>query len=74
MILGDKPLISEVVLSHPYCKGSGEINRLKRICMLHCLLLKELTVIALGDDLNSVIISCRLVETVPECLAYDKMS
>jgi hypothetical protein len=40
--------------------------------MLRCLLLKELAVIALGDDLHHVILSCRLVETVPECLSYDR--
>jgi hypothetical protein len=34
--------------------------------MLHCLLLEELAIIALGDDLHRVILSCRPVETVPE--------
>jgi hypothetical protein len=40
--------------------------------MLRCLLLKELVVIALGDDLHRVILSCRPIETMPECLAYDR--
>jgi hypothetical protein len=42
----------------PYCKGPGDIDRPKRICMLCCLLLEELAVIALGDDLHHVILSC----------------
>jgi hypothetical protein len=40
--------------------------------MLHCLLLEELVVIALGDDLHRIILSCRLVETMHECFAYDR--
>jgi hypothetical protein len=40
--------------------------------MLRCLLLEELAVIALGDDLYHVILSCRPVEIVPECLTSDK--
>jgi hypothetical protein len=40
--------------------------------MLHCLLLEELTVIALGDDLHRVSHSYRPLETMPECLAYDR--
>jgi hypothetical protein len=40
--------------------------------MLHCLLLEELAVLALGDDLHCVILSCRSVETVPEGFAYDR--
>jgi hypothetical protein len=40
--------------------------------MLRCLLLEELTVIALGDDLHRVSHSYRPVETVSECLAYDR--
>jgi hypothetical protein len=43
------------------------------ICMLRCLLLEELAVIALGDDLHRVILSCRAVEIMPECLAYDRV-
>jgi hypothetical protein len=42
----------------------------KRICMLHCLLLEELTILAFGDDLHRVILSCRPVETVYEGFAY----
>jgi hypothetical protein len=41
--------------------------------MLHCLLLKELSVIVFGDDLHRVILSCELVETVPEGFAYDRV-
>jgi hypothetical protein len=40
--------------------------------MLRCLLLKELAVIALGDDLHHVILSYRPVETMTECLTYDR--
>jgi hypothetical protein len=40
--------------------------------MLRCLLLEELTIIALGDDLYHVILSCRLVESMAECLTYDR--
>jgi hypothetical protein len=40
--------------------------------MLGCLLLKELSVLAFGDDLHRVILSCRPVETVPEGFAYDR--
>jgi hypothetical protein len=40
--------------------------------MLRCLLLKELTVLALGDNLHRVILSCRLVKIMFECFAYDK--
>jgi hypothetical protein len=57
----------------PDCKGLGEINRPKRICMLHCLLLKELTVLAFGNDLHHVILSFRPVETVLEGFAYDRV-
>jgi hypothetical protein len=46
----------------------------KRIYMLHCLLLKELTVLAFGDDLYRVILSCRPIEIVTECFAYDRAS
>jgi hypothetical protein len=42
--------------------------------MLHCLLLEELIIIALGDDLYRAILSYRSVETVHECLAYDRTS
>jgi hypothetical protein len=42
------------------------------IYMLRCLLLEELTVIGLGGDLHHVILSCRPVEIIPECLAYDR--
>jgi hypothetical protein len=56
-----------------YCKVSGEIDQPKRICMLCCLLLEELAIITLGDDLHRVILSCRPVETMSECLDYDKM-
>jgi hypothetical protein len=41
--------------------------------MLCCLLLEELVVIALGDDLHHVILNCRPVETMAECLAYDRI-
>jgi hypothetical protein len=40
--------------------------------MLHYLFLKELAVIAHGDDLHHIILSCRPVELVPECLVYDR--
>jgi hypothetical protein len=40
--------------------------------MLHCLLLEELIILALGDDLHCVILSCRPVKIMPECFAYDR--
>jgi hypothetical protein len=40
--------------------------------MLRCLLLEELTILAFGDDLYRVILSCRPVESVPEGFAYDR--
>jgi hypothetical protein len=40
--------------------------------MFHCLPLKELAVLALGDDLHCVILSCRLVEIMPEGFTYNR--
>jgi hypothetical protein len=40
--------------------------------MLHCLLLKELIVLAFDFDLHRVILSCRLVESMPKHFAYDR--
>jgi hypothetical protein len=40
--------------------------------MLRCLLLEELVILALDDDIHRVILSCRLVETMPEGFAYDR--
>jgi hypothetical protein len=40
--------------------------------MLRCLLLEELTVLAFGDNLYRVILSCRPVKTVRESFAYDR--
>jgi hypothetical protein len=40
--------------------------------MLHYLLLEELIVLAFGDDLHHVILSCRPVETMHKCFAYDR--
>jgi hypothetical protein len=34
--------------------------------MLHSLLLEELALFALGDDFHLVILSCQLVESMPE--------
>jgi hypothetical protein len=42
--------------------------------MLRCLLLKELTVLTLGDDLHLVILSCRPIEIMPKGFAYDRAS
>jgi hypothetical protein len=42
--------------------------------MLCYLLPEELTVLAFGDDLHCVILSCRPVETVPEGFAHDRVS
>jgi hypothetical protein len=36
--------------------------------MLRCLLLKELTILAFGDDLHHVILSYKPVEIMPEAL------
>jgi hypothetical protein len=38
------------------CKGPGDINRPKRIDMLHCLLLKELTVFTPFYDFHRIIL------------------
>jgi hypothetical protein len=40
--------------------------------MLCCLLLEELAIITVGDDLHHIILSRRPVETIPECLTYDR--
>jgi hypothetical protein len=40
--------------------------------MLRCLLLEELTILAFGDDIHRIILSCRPVETMPEGFAYDR--
>jgi hypothetical protein len=40
--------------------------------MLRCLLLEELAVLAFGDDLQRVILSCRPVEIMREGFAYDR--
>jgi hypothetical protein len=40
--------------------------------MLCCLLLEELAVLALGDDLHHIILSCRPVETMSEGFACDR--
>jgi hypothetical protein len=40
--------------------------------MLYYLLLEELTVLAFGDNIHHVTLSCRPVEIVPEGFAYDK--
>jgi hypothetical protein len=42
--------------------------------MLRCLLLEELTVLALDDDFHHVILSCRIVEIMLEDVAYDRVS
>jgi hypothetical protein len=41
--------------------------------MLHCLLLEELTILAFGDDLHRIILSCRPVETMSKGFAYDRV-
>jgi hypothetical protein len=58
----------------PYYKESREINKPKRICMLRCLLLEELAVLAFGDDVHHVILGCRPVEIMPEGLANDRVT
>jgi hypothetical protein len=40
--------------------------------MLHCLLLEELVISALGDDFHCVILSYGLVESMLKCFAYDR--
>jgi hypothetical protein len=42
--------------------------------MLCSLLLKELAVVALSDDLNRVILSCRPLESMSEGFADDRTS
>jgi hypothetical protein len=44
----------------------------KMIFMLRCLLLEELSVLAFGDNLHYVILSCGPVEIMPEGFAYDR--
>jgi hypothetical protein len=39
--------------------------------MLHSLLLKKLAVPALGDNLHRIILNCRPVESMSECLTDD---
>jgi hypothetical protein len=40
--------------------------------MLRGLLLRELTVLALGDDLHRAILSCGPVETLSKCFSDDR--
>jgi hypothetical protein len=40
--------------------------------MLHCLLQEELVVPTFGDDLHYIILSYRLVESMPKGFAYDR--
>jgi hypothetical protein len=54
-------------------KGPKEINMSERIYMLSCLLLEELSVLTLDDDLRRIILSCRLIETMPEGFVDDRM-
>jgi hypothetical protein len=54
------------------CKGSGEINMPKRICMLYYLLMKELTILAFSDNLHRVILSSGPLEIMPEGFAYNR--
>jgi hypothetical protein len=42
--------------------------------MLRCLLLEELAILALGDDLHHIILSCRPIEIITEGFAYDRAS
>jgi hypothetical protein len=42
--------------------------------MLYYLLLEELAFLALGDDLNRIILGYRPVETMPEGFTYDRVS
>jgi hypothetical protein len=42
--------------------------------MLRCLLLEELAILAFGDDLHHVILSCRPIEIIQEGFAYDRAS
>jgi hypothetical protein len=41
------------------------------ICMIRCLLLKELAISAFGDDLYHIILGRRLVETMSKCFLDD---
>jgi hypothetical protein len=52
-----------------YRKRPGEINGSERIRMLRSLLLEELALFTLGDDFHHVILSCRPVESMPECFS-----
>jgi hypothetical protein len=55
----------------PNCEWLGEINGPKRIVMIHCLLLKELTILALGDGLHRIVLSRVPVESMSKCFADD---
>jgi hypothetical protein len=50
----------------------GEINRPKKIFMLHCLLLEEQAIPTFGDNLHHVILGCRPVETMSEGFLDDR--
>jgi hypothetical protein len=56
----------------PDCEWSGDINRSKRISMLHCLLLKELAISAFLHDFHCVILCSRPVKSVPEGFTDDR--
>jgi hypothetical protein len=50
----------------PCCKRLGDMNRPKRIGMLRCLLLEELTISAFLHDFHCIILHGRPVKSVPE--------
>jgi hypothetical protein len=58
----------------PDCKRPGDINRSKRISMLHYLLLEELAILAFLHDFHRVILCGRPVEPVPKGFTDDRAS
>jgi hypothetical protein len=55
----------------PDCKRPGDIDRPKRISMLHLLLLKELTIIIFLYDFHCVILCCGPIKSMYECFPDD---
>jgi hypothetical protein len=59
-------------VNSPGCERLGDINRPKRISMVHHLLLEELTIYAFFYDFHYVILRSRLVKSLHEGFTDDR--
>jgi hypothetical protein len=56
----------------PDYKGTGDIDRPKKVDMLHCLLLEELAISALLYDFHSIILCRGPIKSMPERFPDDR--